>query len=65
MKLFDKASSVAKYFQKGQGNMLLRKGGETLSTIAPLFSLVNPAWAATATTVGRAGTALADSIKAE
>ncbi len=64
MRLFDKASGVARYFQKGQGNILLRKGGETLSTVAPLLSLVNPTWGITATTIGRAGTTLADSIKA-
>lgn len=62
--LFQKATDgVGRYFQKGQGNAFLRKGSKTLTDFAPIISLVNPAYGATAATIGKAGVSLAERIK--
>jgi hypothetical protein len=54
MKLFEKASASAqKMFSKGQGAVLLRKGGHTLQTLSPAIGLINPAYGVAANAVGK------------
>jgi hypothetical protein len=63
--LFQKSSSnVGRYFQKGQGNHLMRKGGKFMGEIAPFVSLVNPAAGVGLAGLGRATVGLSRNIRA-
>jgi hypothetical protein len=61
---FQKATnSVNRYFTKGQGNHLLRKGGKAIGEFAPFVSLVNPAAGVGLAGLSKATVEFANNIK--
>ena len=65
MKYFQKAyNQGVKYFTKGVGNTILKKGGSILQQISPIASYINPALGVGLATAGKISEGLGNAISA-